>query len=329
MMWRYSTPAWKRTVAAELHVERLDDRRGILAGGVAAGEIDHRAVAVDGDEVAAVGDLIGAELEAQRRGLDRRAAGVEAGRVVAEDRHVADVAARAAGPAGITAARPTRAASAPASAASASTRPRAGVRPPSESSGSSAHPSGTHTTYFMECRLPVRRVAARRPSRPPRRWAARRSALHDPRGRRRCSGSGGRTPMACSTASGNLAGWAVARMTIGSSARRTAAAGGRDRDRGVRIEDASRGRRRPAGWSRSSRRRRRACRPSAAAGAAAAAVRARRDPSVRKRSIIPPDRGATAFVQFEQQPFEVRRHLDVHARRQASGAPRRWSSCRR
>ena len=65
-----------------------------LGGGVAAGEVDHRPVVADGDEVAAVGDAVGRQPQAERGRLDRRPAGVVAGGVVAEDRHVADVAAR-------------------------------------------------------------------------------------------------------------------------------------------------------------------------------------------------------------------------------------------
>ena len=49
-------------VAAELGLERLDDLGGVLGGGVPAGEVDHRAVGADGDEVAAVGDLVGPQL---------------------------------------------------------------------------------------------------------------------------------------------------------------------------------------------------------------------------------------------------------------------------
>ena len=96
-MWRYCTPGWNATSApprAELGVERRDHLGGGLGRRVAAGEVDHRAVVADGDEVAAVGDLVGREAQAQRGGLDRRPPGVVAGRVVAEDRHVADVAAR-------------------------------------------------------------------------------------------------------------------------------------------------------------------------------------------------------------------------------------------
>src|SRR5437879_6470485 len=52
-------------------------------------------------------------------------------------------------PGGMTAARPTsprRASLASVGIAAASS----GVRPPSAAIGSSAHPSGTHTTYFIE-----------------------------------------------------------------------------------------------------------------------------------------------------------------------------------
>ena len=96
------------TVASvtERVVERGDDRVALLAGEMTGGEVDHRAGVVDGDEVAAVRDLVGLEFDAHRGGLDRRAAGVVLGRVVAEDREVADVAARRE-PRGITAARPT------------------------------------------------------------------------------------------------------------------------------------------------------------------------------------------------------------------------------
>ena len=80
--------------AAELAVERGDDRVALLARDVAGGEVDHRAVGRDGDEVAAERDFVGRELDAHRRGLDRRATGVVLGGVVPEDREVADVAAR-------------------------------------------------------------------------------------------------------------------------------------------------------------------------------------------------------------------------------------------
>ena len=59
------------------------------------GEVDHRrrCGVVQRDQVATERDVVGAELDAHRRRFDRRAPGVEARRVVPEDRHVADVAA--------------------------------------------------------------------------------------------------------------------------------------------------------------------------------------------------------------------------------------------
>ena len=95
--WRYSTPAWKRTPSRPPPSSRSSASTigsALLAREVAGREVDHRAGVVDGDEVAAVRDLVGRELDAHRRGLDRRAAGVVLGGVVAEDREVADVAAR-------------------------------------------------------------------------------------------------------------------------------------------------------------------------------------------------------------------------------------------
>src|SRR5439155_8241023 len=47
---------------------------------------------VDGDEVAPVGNLVGTELHPHGRSLDRGAPGVVLGGVVAENRHVANVA---------------------------------------------------------------------------------------------------------------------------------------------------------------------------------------------------------------------------------------------
>ena len=158
MMWRYSTPAWKRHLAAELLVQGLDDRRGVVAGRMAAGEVDHRAVAADGDEVAAIRDLVGAELEAQRRGLDRCPTGVEA----APGRSRRSTCCRhrcpAAGPAGSP--RPDRhGLGRRASATSASTRPRAacGLRV-SRAVRRRTRRARTPRTS-LAARLPARRVA--------------------------------------------------------------------------------------------------------------------------------------------------------------------------
>ena len=78
--------------ATQLLVERGDDGTALRARQVAGGEVDHDAVGVDGDEVASVRDLVGREVDAHRCSLDRRAPRVELGRVVPEDREVADVA---------------------------------------------------------------------------------------------------------------------------------------------------------------------------------------------------------------------------------------------
>ena len=108
--WRYSTPGWKRTPSrpppsAASSAATIGWLCSLVGWPAAKSTIVP--VGVERDEVAAVRDLVGAELDAHRRRLDRRAPGVELERVVPEDRHVADVAARAGGRSGITAARPT------------------------------------------------------------------------------------------------------------------------------------------------------------------------------------------------------------------------------
>ena len=129
-------------------VERGDDHVALLAGDVAGREVDHRAGVVDGDEVAPVRDLVGREVDAHRRRLDRRATGVELDRVVAEDGEVADVAPGREpgrdhlGQADLRASRPGCARWGMRAASS-------GVRPSSSASGSSAQPSGTSTMYFI------------------------------------------------------------------------------------------------------------------------------------------------------------------------------------
>jgi hypothetical protein len=77
---------------AQLGIEGGDDRVALLARDVPGGEVDHRAGAVDRHEIAPERDLVGRELDSHRGGLDRRSARVVLGRVVAEDRHVADIA---------------------------------------------------------------------------------------------------------------------------------------------------------------------------------------------------------------------------------------------
>ena len=112
-----------------------------------SGEVDHRAVVADGHQVAAVGQLVVAQDQTERRRLDRRPAGVEARRGRTRRSTCCRRRCPAGRPSGITPARPTspRAASLASTGMSATS---SGVRPPSSSSGSSAQPSGTQTTYF-------------------------------------------------------------------------------------------------------------------------------------------------------------------------------------
>ena len=79
---------------AQLCIERSDDLAGLLGARVATSEVDHRAVVAHRGQVAAVGDAVRREAQPERGRLDGRPPGVEAGRVVAQDRHVADVAPR-------------------------------------------------------------------------------------------------------------------------------------------------------------------------------------------------------------------------------------------
>ena len=133
-------------VAAQLRLQRGDHLGRRLRRRMSAGEVEHRAVVADGHEVAAIRHLVGPQLQPEGRRLDRRATGVVRRRVVADDRHVADVGPRAEARSGSPRpARPRRAASADSVGIDAAS---SGVRPPSASIGSSAQPSGTHTTYF-------------------------------------------------------------------------------------------------------------------------------------------------------------------------------------
>ena len=203
-------------------------------GGVAAGEVDHRAVGADGDEVAAEGDLVRGEAQPEGGGLDGRPArcGAAAG-VVAEDRQL-PTSLPGACPGGSPRPGPRlpRRGEARRGGRSAAS---SGVRPSRRSIGSSAQPSGTHTTYFTRAILPFwpmsrspwppigrqnearSRGRGRGPWRGRRRgrWGRPRSARVGPPAR---PGAGRSTvPVAASTAAPNLAGWAVARQTSGRS----------------------------------------------------------------------------------------------------------------
>ncbi len=79
--------------SAERGVDGLDERPAFLAGDVAGREVAHLAV-LDVDEVAADRPVVGAERNAHRRGFERRPAGVDGERVVAEEAERGHVAGR-------------------------------------------------------------------------------------------------------------------------------------------------------------------------------------------------------------------------------------------
>ncbi len=88
----HDTGVEPHAITTQCLVDRLDDRMALFAGDVSGREVDHGPVVADGHEVASEGDLVAGQLDPHRGRLDRRPAGVELGRVVPEDRHVADVA---------------------------------------------------------------------------------------------------------------------------------------------------------------------------------------------------------------------------------------------
>ena len=219
--------------------------------GVAAGEVDHGRrppVGPTVDEVAAVGDLVrrGAAARAtpprsapgrcgarrgRSRGCDMLPTSLPGGSPVGDDRRPTDLAPRGQRP------------GAPGMSATSS-----GVRPPELVDAARRHsrrarrPRTSWRDSLARPRSDRSRIAvpwptirpcgqrARDADQSPARRRGRRRACSKRSGRSnrsaRCSGSGGRTPVAASTASGNLAGWAVARHTIGTSrvARRAASA---------------------------------------------------------------------------------------------------------
>jgi hypothetical protein len=227
--------------AAELVAERGDDL-GASSEGVPAGEVDHGAVVADGDQVAAVGDLVGRQPQPERRGLDRRPAGVVAGRVVAEDRHVADVAARrqprrdhrgppdlAPGGQGVERGHgATSSGVRPPSSARARRRSRRGRTPrtsrwpimprtaPGRASASVCRPIRTSGDPGGQRAGAVAATWASTAARSLGSTSKRSGARTGRRGGRAARGA--RWPR--STASGNFAGWAVARVTMGTSGSR-------------------------------------------------------------------------------------------------------------
>ena len=113
--------------------------------------------------------------------------------------------------------------------------------------------------------------------------------------------------MACSTASGNLAGWAVARATIGDVAG-AAGPGGADPDRGVRVDEHAGGVVHLADDRRASR----------ASSRVAASKRSVVRRLHRAEAPEPVEQlggaRAVAAAELEEQPLVVGRHLDVHRR---------------
>ncbi len=126
------------------------------------------------------------------------------------------------------------------------------------------------------------------------------------------SGSFGRTPQAASTASGNFAACAVESTIIGKRRIARLLLGDRDADRGMRIDEMpglAKGRAHGGG---------NLVLAGAAGGKTAAdfrqsAGRRSRSASTARRFFISAATGAAiAAIGLEQQPLEIRRHLDVH-----------------
>ena len=126
------------------------------------------------------------------------------------------------------------------------------------------------------------------------------------------SGSGGRTPQAASTASGNLAAWAVPSTTIGTDGSRVSFSAHRHPHRGVRVDEVSGLPQHGADGGgglllvgaiggEDAREFPRARAPKAQTGRDCASERHQRA-----------HRPAVAAIGLEQQPLEIRRHLDVH-----------------
>ena len=93
-MWRYSTPGWNESPSTPNSSSSASmTLRASSEARMTAGEVLHGAVVADRHQIAPVGDLVARESQTERSRLDRCPAGVIAAGVVAEDRHVPDVAA--------------------------------------------------------------------------------------------------------------------------------------------------------------------------------------------------------------------------------------------
>ncbi len=121
-------------------------------------------------------------------------------------------------------------------------------------------------------------------------------------------------PVARSTASGNLAGCAVASATSGVVARTRARAAGREPDGRVGIEQRAAPARTRRASPRASRRRRTRRPRRARAAPRAAAASSVSEPGLREAGELARGALGIASVELEEQPLEVRGDLDVHAR---------------
>ena len=166
--------------------------------------------------------------------------------------------------------------------------------------------------------LDSRWATAPRRSAAPRRGRRAGSRMRSGRSRRSASrsGSGGRTPVARSTASGNLAGCAVARQTIGTS-------GSRRRARAAPMPTAVWGSTSIPVRSWRSRMISRVASSSMLAASKRGSRGTSTDPTPRKRASSVRRAGAVAAEELEQQAFVVRRHLDVHRRAERGHDPLR------
>ena len=140
-------------------------------------------------------------------------------------------------------------------------------------------------------------------------------------GRRRA-----RRPMALAIASGNLAGCAVASVIIGTSGSRTTARAAAVPDGRMRIGAGSRSRSSMRWISAASRPRSRgAASKNSRSRASSPALKRDTAPSAPRPPSARPPAPNSRLGELEQQPLEIRRDLDVHARANVVGTTPRGS----
>ena len=77
-------------LAAEFLLQRVDQFLAVFAGNVSGGEVAHVAIG-SMHEIAADGPIVRPEADAHRSGLERRTAGIDLKRVIAEERERRDI----------------------------------------------------------------------------------------------------------------------------------------------------------------------------------------------------------------------------------------------